>query len=183
MSTFSLISFVKPAFITDDTSIKYAATIKVRAKSIAMNDSKLFDIYVASDCMVVRFGDEPAQYIAMEGTETRQLTAIVLEVVALGGKPAKWTAPLIKERLAVSDSWVTRGLVAIFNLQTADEQNSGITAENNGVGFNGVDSEFATSLALQFIKSKSLSPNQMVSARKIVSKYSRQLAMIANGEV
>ena len=92
----------------------------------------------------------------------------------------EWNAPLIKERLLRSDKWVTEGIVRIYEYQTAEEQNSDATLEDNGVGFNGVDAELLSSFARQISQNGTLSTKQMPYARNKLLKYSGQLAKIAN---
>lgn len=94
-----------------------------------------------------------------------------------------WTKEQIKDKLATDDKWLFRGIVAIFNKQTEDEQDSGYTAHDNGMGFNGVDAEFLSSLALQINRYGRLSPKQIEIARTKMAKYAGQLAKIANGKI
>lgn len=81
----------------------------------------------------------------------------------------------LRWRLAHDYKWAQKGLVTIFDAQTADEQNTGTTNEHNGVGFTGPDAEFLTSLALQFQARGSLSPKQNISLFKMMPKYATQL--------
>lgn len=74
---------------------------------------------------------------------------------------------------------VELALVAIFNRQTADEQATNTTSNNNARGFNGLDAEFGSSLAKTIIKYGRLSPNQSVYASKLVTKYWKQLIEVA----
>lgn len=98
-----------------------------------------------------------------------------------------WTKEEIKGNLLKDDQWVARGVVAIYEYQTADEQRVEDTVESNGVGFNGVDGRIMSSFAKQIIKwnpdkfRTPLSPKQFNIARKKIVKYSGQLAKIANG--
>ena len=101
-----------------------------------------------------------------------------------------WTKEEIRENLSNLDVWVTKGVVAIFNYQTIDEQRCEETQDNNGVGFNGVDGHIMSSFAKQINNFRPggkfrtpLSPKQMTIARKKIIKYSGQLTRIANGEV
>jgi hypothetical protein len=100
-----------------------------------------------------------------------------------------WTKEEITENLKTNDTWVFRGVVAIYERQTADEQASEETKHHNGVGFNGVDGRIMSSFAKQIInwnpdKFRSpLSPKQTQLARKKIMKYSGQLAKIANGVI
>ena len=95
----------------------------------------------------------------------------------------RWTPAEIKENIIHNDQWLTRGLLAIFNKQTASEQEAENTMEDNKVGFSGAHAEFASSLAKQLQKGWKLSQKQVVAARKIMVHYSSQLAKIANGEI
>jgi hypothetical protein len=100
-----------------------------------------------------------------------------------------WTPTEIRENLESDDVWVTKGVVAIFNKQTEDEQDCEQTKHINGIGYNGIDSLIMSSFAKQINnfrpgKFKSpLSAKQMRIARKKILKYSGQLAKIANGEI
>jgi|AntRauTorcE11897_2_1112592.scaffolds.fasta_scaffold00114_53 hypothetical protein len=95
----------------------------------------------------------------------------------------KASLEVIRQGLKSSDAWLLRGLVVIYGFQTEAEQAMGVTAEDNGLGFNGVDSEFLSSLAEQYMKRGTLSPRQIEFARKKMVKYARQLLLVARGEV
>jgi hypothetical protein len=92
---------------------------------------------------------------------------------------APLTVEFVREKIATDDRWLLRGLVAIYHKQTEDEQRDAATKHTNGVGFTGVDATFASSLAEQVIRRGSLSPKQMIFARKIMKKYAAQLVRIA----
>jgi hypothetical protein len=89
-----------------------------------------------------------------------------------------------------NDKAVYRALVVLFERQTADEQSSEATNHLNGMGFNGTDARFGSSLAKQVIafeKGESkyrypLSRTQLEAARKMVRKYAGQLAKVANAK-
>ena len=71
-------------------------------------------------------------------------------------------------------------MVAIYQKQTTSEQQAGHTIVENGQGFNGVDSEFMTSLAQRLlIHHKNLTPKQQAIARERMPKYITQLQKIA----
>lgn len=95
----------------------------------------------------------------------------------------KWTKEAIRERLKADDKWLIRGLLAIYRHQTDSEQNAGMTKEDNGVGFNGVDSAILSDMAKQFITRDFLTPRQIAIIRDKMLKYAGQLAKIANGEI
>jgi hypothetical protein len=85
----------------------------------------------------------------------------------------------IQTLLDENDRAVLRAMVVIFEAQTASEQSCNFTHDANGVGYSAVHAEIMSSFAKQFEKKKFLSPKQLVIARKIVRKYWRQLAAVA----
>lgn len=102
-----------------------------------------------------------------------------------------WTKEEIQALLNTNDQAVIRGLLAIYNRQTADEKSSESTNHENKMGFNGTDARFGSSLAKQILDwqaapvkkfAKPLSPNQLAKGRKIIYKYAGQLTKIANGK-
>ena len=91
-----------------------------------------------------------------------------------------WTIEEIRELLKESDKAVARAILAIYNRQTEDEQTIKETTDHNGIGYNGVDANFMSSLA-QFYQSKGfLSAGQLKYGRKAIMKYAGQLTEIAN---
>ena len=103
----------------------------------------------------------------------------------------KHTKESIRAKLATSDNWMTRGMVAIFKMQTIDEQATDQTREENGVGFTGCDAFILSQFAKQVIDWQEgrsdfrspLSPKQTALARRKMVKYAGQLAKIANGKI
>ena len=92
----------------------------------------------------------------------------------------EWTKDSIKQLLMDSDKAVMRGIVAIYNRQTDLEQSCETTHDINGVGFNGPDAPFLSSLAKQILGKGYLTERQLEIARKKMLKYSKQLTEIAN---
>lgn len=85
----------------------------------------------------------------------------------------------ITAQLNVSNAWLRKGVIAIFERQTLDEKQTGETKHHNGVGFNGTDASFLTSIAQQMIAGRrSLSQRQLDATRKAMFKYAGQLARI-----
>jgi predicted O-linked N-acetylglucosamine transferase (SPINDLY family) len=78
------------------------------------------------------------------------------------------------------DTQAMRALVTVYHLQTDDEKEAGRTTYQNGAGFNGVDSEFLSSLARYAIEHNRLSPKQLEHVRKRLPKYIKQLLALAN---
>ena len=89
---------------------------------------------------------------------------------------------LLREKLGTNAAWALRGLVRIYELQTADEQACGHTREYNEVGFSGVDGEILSSFAEQYQNKGFLSPAQMKILFSKMPKYWRQLDNIAQVE-
>jgi len=91
-----------------------------------------------------------------------------------------WTVEEIRDRLQTSDKTVERSLVKLLEKQTEDEQRAELTKYRNGMGFNAKDARFGSSLAKVVQSGRHLSPKQIESARKMLTKYSGQLARIAS---
>lgn len=90
-----------------------------------------------------------------------------------------WTPEAVKELLRTNNDAVLRALIALYEQQTYDEQNSHNTKEVNGIGFNKFDATFLTSLAKDAKQYNALTPRQMEAARKALMKYAKQLSRIA----
>lgn len=91
--------------------------------------------------------------------------------------------PFIVKMLSENNAWLYRGLVTIYNYQTADEQAADATAHDNGVGFNSVDAFILTSFAKQIVARNYLTPKQIEIARAKMVKYAGQLLRIAQAKV
>jgi len=97
------------------------------------------------------------------------------------------TKEQIEQNMATSDRWLERGIHAIWEFQTQSEKARCDTHLFNGVGFNGVDGKFMTSLGNQIMGKvrrgvnfgDCLSPKQKICARKRMKKYAGQLLKIA----
>jgi hypothetical protein len=90
------------------------------------------------------------------------------------------TKQLILDNIKADDRWLYRGILAIYRGQTDDEQRRGVTVEDNGIGFNGSDAPFMSSLAKQVLSGRKLSQKQCRYARTIMYKYADQLLKIAS---
>jgi hypothetical protein len=99
-----------------------------------------------------------------------------------------YTVDFIKAKLETDNRWLERGILAIYNYQTSQEQRAGDTIEDNGVGFNGADGQFLSSIAkwikggCQYGKQEGhrLSVKQAAVARRKMMKYAGQLVRIIN---
>ena len=87
----------------------------------------------------------------------------------------------VRSQLSTNRAWALKALVRIFQEnQTADEQASQVTREDNGIGFTGVDAPFRSSLAAQYIKRGSLSDKQMGFVLRKMPKYARQVVQMSD---
>jgi len=88
----------------------------------------------------------------------------------------------IREKLASDPAWCQRGLARIYANQTADEQASGATLHDNGIGFTGADSHngaFWGQIATDYCaKGWQMSDKQLSKAFKFMPKYAAQLERI-----
>ena len=93
----------------------------------------------------------------------------------------KNTVSFVKQMLATNKVWALKALVRIYQEnQTADEQVAKTTSHDNGIGFTGVDAQFASSLAEQYLKRGSLSDKQMGFVFKIMPKYAGQVVKMSD---
>lgn len=81
----------------------------------------------------------------------------------------------LKGLIARNNEHAVKALLTIYRNQTYEEQYVQETIEDNGIGFNGTDAEFCSSLAEQYLKYNRLSDRQYSSLRKVMQKYAGQL--------
>ena len=91
-----------------------------------------------------------------------------------------WTEEEIKNLVQTNDKVLYGALKKLYECQTVDEQQIGETKEHNGVGFNGVDSKFLSSVSEFLIHRGFLTEKQKVATRKRLIKYNKQLTRLAN---
>lgn len=132
----------------------------------------------------VAFNPDEAQSVDVLSVEDLTVkTKKVIITQSTNSEPTvkKWTKEEIREKMATDGRWLIRGLLAIYDRQTADEKSMGATVEDNGIGFNGVDAEILTSIAMNYKTRNFISPKQLAIVQKKMVKYAGQLAKIANG--
>jgi hypothetical protein len=96
------------------------------------------------------------------------------------------TVEQIREVLIKDQALLEQAVVAIYEKQTADEQNSGETKHDNGIGFAGCDSRSGSYMAKYILTQISygrpwgqiLSGKFLEKAMKFMPKYSKQLYKI-----
>lgn len=91
-----------------------------------------------------------------------------------------WTEEEIKNLVQTNDKVLYGALKKLYAEQTADEQQEGATRHSNGVGFNGADSAFLSSVAEFLNRTGFLTNKQKIIVRKKLVKYNKQLTRLAN---
>jgi hypothetical protein len=91
------------------------------------------------------------------------------------------TKDYIREKLEESQAWLERGILAIYEKQTNDEQESRATRKRNNVGFSGCDAARMSYYAEWIRSGKHLSGDHVEKAKKTMVKYAGQLEKIARG--
>ena len=90
-----------------------------------------------------------------------------------------WNKEQIRQAIQTRDSVVERAIVAIYRLQTLDEQSSSETKHRNGVGFSGAHASLGTYYAKWILSGRKLTGNHLVKARAMALHYIGQLESIA----
>lgn len=90
-----------------------------------------------------------------------------------------WNKEEIRNLLIESDKAVERGILAIFDKQTNDEQRVGDTRHVNNVGFSGAHANPGSYYAKWILSGKKLNGPFLGKSRKLILHYTRQLAEIA----
>jgi hypothetical protein len=93
-----------------------------------------------------------------------------------------WTREDIVAMLNTNDRAVERGVVAIWQRQTADEQSTDTTRHSNGIGFSGWSAHSGSYYAKWVESGRRLTGKHLDKARKIALHHVGQLTRIANGE-
>lgn len=91
-----------------------------------------------------------------------------------------WTASEIRDNLLKNDKWVSRAILALYNLQTPEEKKERKCLVPDGVGFDNADIATMSSFVAYFKKFKHFTPHQIFEARKRICKYLGQLVKLAN---
>lgn len=92
----------------------------------------------------------------------------------------EWTVDVIREKITTDRRWTERGLIALYERQTSQEQDGERTIECNHQGFNALDAEILTSFSKWLLSGRPLTNRQLACAQKKLAKYAGQLTAIAN---
>ena len=87
---------------------------------------------------------------------------------------------LFKTKLGTDANWAVKGMLKIYEFQTATEQQIGTTKDHNDVGFSGCDAEILSSFCEQVKKGRTLSEKQMALVFKKMPKYWNQLSKLSD---
>lgn len=91
-----------------------------------------------------------------------------------------WQKEEIRNIILNSNPAVERGLLAIFQRQTTDEQHIQIARHRNNIGFSGAHASRGSYYAKWIQSGKHLSGEHVLKGRKLILHYVRQLVEIAN---
>lgn len=92
---------------------------------------------------------------------------------------AKHSKEYIKEKLKTSNRWLEKGVIAIYQRQTNDEQQVRRTTHRNGMGFSAADAGYLSYVAKYLIDGGRLSGHHLEKTRRKMLKYAGQLERIA----
>ena len=81
----------------------------------------------------------------------------------------------LKSQLSTSNRQAVKGLLAIYNAQTIEEQSKLATLEKNCVGFSAPDAQFLSYLARWKLTTGYLTDRQLNVVRRRMPKYASQL--------
>tara|TARA_S200002703_G_scaffold4056_1_gene5446 strand:+ start:1435 stop:1980 length:546 start_codon:yes stop_codon:yes gene_type:complete len=177
-----ILSLLNPMFEHDCEDCTFKGAVKHgRGKA-----ARIVDVYTCGNEIITRHSDEPSDNqsttVELVNSAADEFWSDISRFIDMPRKDIPWNKDLIREQLVRSDKWVERAVLSIFEYQTEAEQASDATTDDNGVGFNGVDAEFMSSLAKNLKRFGRLTPRQMPYARKKILKYSGQLAKITNSK-
>lgn len=116
------------------------------------------------------------------------------EETRMSNQAKVWDKEEISNLLKTSDTAIIRGVIAIFNKQTASEKEANATIVHNHVGFSGGDGMIGTfhgnyiskwGIEREYVKEKILPYWKQINAKgkMRIEKYAGQLAKIANKEI
>ncbi len=93
-----------------------------------------------------------------------------------------WTRDEIETMVRNQDAAVERAMVAIWERQTADEQETQTTNHHNGIGFSGWTARSGTYYAEWIMSGRHLTGKHLDKARRIALHHAGQLTDFANNK-
>ena len=89
-----------------------------------------------------------------------------------------YTKEFIQEKLSTDISWITRGLVVLYQHQTESEKYTKETNVLNYVGFNGSDSRYLSYCSEWVLRGGTLSGKHLEKVSRKLPKYWKQIQNI-----
>lgn len=91
------------------------------------------------------------------------------------GYGGEHTKQSIRERLSNDEDLISEALIYLYRCQTESEKEEGVTAEQNGKGFNYEDASKLSYYAILLLDGKTLSELQLEEAKRRLPKYAGQI--------
>lgn len=89
----------------------------------------------------------------------------------------------LHDLVRTNDKALLRAIWVIYQRQTDEEQKTGVTTEENGMGFGKIDAEFFTNLVVKMKHGQKLTPGEMAAAHNKMPKYWRQLMVVSKARM
>lgn len=90
----------------------------------------------------------------------------------------QWEAYL-KNLLKTNDSALIKAIVLVYDLQTAEEKNTGKSIEENKIGFSKIDAYELGNIARRIKREEVLTESELAKSRNKMPKYWKQLMIIS----
>lgn len=78
-----------------------------------------------------------------------------------------------------NDVAVKKAIITIYNFQMIDEKKSSKSLHENGKGFNKVDADFLSEMAIKIINRNELTDIELIKSRNKIKKYWKQLMFVS----
>lgn len=78
-----------------------------------------------------------------------------------------------------NDVAVKKAIITIYNFQMIDEKKSSKSLHENGKGFNKVDADFLSEMAIKIINRNELTDIELIKSRNKIKKYWKQLMLVS----
>lgn len=94
----------------------------------------------------------------------------------------EWKAEIIKT-IESNERALKRAIMIVFDNQTVEERMYGKSNKENGKGFNRVDAEIMSKIALKIQRGQELNFNDIIIARRKMPKYWKQIMVRAKANI
>ena len=89
----------------------------------------------------------------------------------------------LKNLIKINDSALIKAIVLIYDLQTAEEKNTGKSVEDNKIGFSKIDAYELGNIAKKIKRGQSLTEAEVAKSRNKMQKYWKQLMVISKKQM